>query len=62
MRTFSCFTYDRNHRVPTLSFIFAADESRARTLAMRELADVRDAVSLELCENERVVWTEGLRP
>jgi len=59
MRTFSCFTHARASTVPTLSFIFAADEARARVLAQRELMEVREARLLELCENGRLLWTQA---
>lgn len=58
MRTFSCFTHHQANTVPTLSFIFAEDEVRARLLACRELLDVRDALAVELCENDKVLWTD----
>jgi hypothetical protein len=58
MRIFSCFTHHRASTVPTLSFIFAADEARAKVLARRELREERDAVTLEVCENGKLLWTE----
>lgn len=58
MRLFSCFTHHRASTVPALSFIFAADETRARVLARRELLDVRDALSLEVCEDGKLLWME----
>lgn len=59
MRTFSCFTTDRLHDVPSLSFIFAANEERARELARRELMDVNQAVSVEIHENGKLLWVEA---
>lgn len=59
MRTFSCFTTDRLHDVPSLSFIFADNEERARELARRELMDTTEAVSIELHENGKLLWTEA---
>jgi hypothetical protein len=57
-RTFSCFIFDEQTSVPTLSFIFAADEQQARALARRELMDVRRPASIELCEGDKLVWAE----
>jgi hypothetical protein len=45
--------------VPTLSFIFAANEQRARELARRELMDVKQAVSVEIHENGKLLWVEA---
>lgn len=59
MRTFSCFTFEAEDSVPTLSFIFAANLIRARELARRELMDARRPVSVELCENGRLLWAEA---
>lgn len=61
MRTFSCFTTTQASSTPTHSFIMAADEERARVLALRELKQEPKPVSLELCENGRVLWAERLR-
>ena len=61
MRTFSCFIFDEGSAVPTLSFIFAADEQRARTFARRELMDALRPVSVELCEGGKLVWAEALQ-
>ena len=58
MRTFSCFTTERGCSTPTLSLILAESEQRARELARRELADAHRPVSIELCEGNRVLWTE----
>ncbi len=59
MRIFSCFTHHRASTVPTLSFVLAADEERAKVVARRELMDVRGAVSLEVCEHGKLLWTEA---
>lgn len=59
MRTFSCFTTEAGRQTPTLSFIFAAEEERARKLARRELTDVLRPVWIEGCENGKVLWTES---
>ena len=58
MRTFSCFTSDSRSSVPTLAFIFAEDEVRVRLLARRELLDTKHAVSVEICEGGKLLWTE----
>lgn len=58
MRTFSCFISDSRSAVPTLSLILAEDEARARLLARRELLDTRQAVSIEVCEGGKLLWTE----
>lgn len=62
MRTFSCFTTDRLHDVPSLSFIFAADEDRARELARREMLQIDQAVCVEVRENGRLVFVEAALP
>jgi len=46
---FSCFTHDDWHCVPTLSFLFARNLKRARTLARRQLKETPGAVALEIC-------------
>lgn len=56
MRTFSCFTFDDQRSVPTLSFIFAEDEMRARLLARRELLDTPKGASVEIYERDRLLW------
>jgi hypothetical protein len=58
MRTFSCLVCDGTSALPTLSFILAADEARACLLARRELLDVSQAVSVEVCEGTKVLWVE----
>jgi hypothetical protein len=58
MRTFSCFVSDSLSAVPTLSFILAKDEDRARVLARRELLDNKHALSVEVCEGGKALWTE----
>jgi hypothetical protein len=58
MRTFTCYTYDEAATVPLLSFIFAADEMRARELARRELQDARRPVAVEIHEQGKLLWTE----
>ena len=58
MRTFSCFTFDEQSSTPTLSFIFAPNERRARALARQELLDTERAVCVEVFERDRLLWTE----
>jgi hypothetical protein len=60
MRTFSCFVTERGHDTPTLSLILAASLERARELARRELRGARAPLSIELCEGNRVLWTEEI--
>lgn len=55
MRTFACFVSDLRGGVPTLSFIFAASNNRARELARRELLDTPDSVAVEIVENGRTL-------
>lgn len=59
MRTFSCFTFERNESVPALTFIVTSSLQRARDLARREL--VRgDSIAFEICEGERLLYSEVL--
>lgn len=58
MRVFSCFIRDERSAVPTLSFVFARDLSRARELARRQMAETPGAVSAEICENGAVIAVE----
>lgn len=58
MRTFSCFTFDDRRSVPTLSFLFAEDETRVRLLARRELLATPHASSIEICEGGKLLWIE----
>lgn len=62
MRTFSCVMTERNSATPTLSFILADTEERARELVRRELSRRHDAVSVELCEGAKVLWAQTLGP
>lgn len=59
MRTFTCYTYDEAAAVPVLSFIFAADEQRARELARRELSDALRPMAVEIHERGQVIWREA---
>jgi len=58
VRTFSCFTSEDGSSVPELSFILAGDEVRARLLVLRELLDNKHAMSVEVYEGHRLLWTE----
>jgi hypothetical protein len=62
MRTFACFTTERGSCTPTLSFILAETEQRARELARRELMDARQPLSIELCEGGKVLWAKQVAP
>jgi hypothetical protein len=59
VRTFSCFVTDERSSTPTLSFILAATEQRARELARRELLDALRPVSVEIREGGKLLWTEA---
>ena len=61
MRVFSCFVRNEGSVVPTLSFVFARDLSRARELARRQMAETPGAVSAEICENGAVIAIEPWR-
>jgi hypothetical protein len=58
MRTFSCFTFERNQPVPSLSFIVTPSLVRARELARRELLKERDGVLVEICEGAQLLCVE----
>ena len=58
VRTFACFTTEKGSSTPTLSFILAESEQRARELARRELMDALHPVSIEICEGGKVLWVE----
>ena len=60
MRMFSCFVRERDVETPTLCFILAKSEDRARALARRELLDGRHRASVEICEAGKVLWREEL--
>lgn len=44
--------------VRTLSIILAATDVRARILVRRELLDDKDALSVGVCEGDKLLWTE----
>jgi hypothetical protein len=58
MRTFSCFIFDRRRSIPTLSFVLASDEMRARELARRELMDEAVPLWVEIHEDGRLLGYE----
>lgn len=58
MRTFTCFTSEEGSSVPTLSFIIAQDERRARLLIRREFLGNHRGVSVDVYENDKLLWTE----
>jgi len=58
MRTFTVFIEDSRYSVPTLKFLVAADEVRARELAMRELAASKNHLSVELQESGRSLFKQ----
>lgn len=59
MRHFTCFVYDEVRSVPSLSIIIAADLERARELARRELLSTREGVSVEICEDGKLISAEA---
>ncbi|WP_374468255.1 hypothetical protein [Phenylobacterium sp.] len=61
MRTFSLFIEDRRYSAPTLQFVIAADEHRARELALRELVASGEHLSVEVQENGRTLFREQRR-
>jgi hypothetical protein len=61
LRTFTCFTFDRESSVPATSFILAADEARARALARRELLQEPRSYAVEMRERGKVVWKETIQ-
>lgn len=58
MRTFSCFTSHPHSDVRTLSFILAETNARARVLVRRELLYDKGALSVDVCEDGKLLWTE----
>jgi hypothetical protein len=58
MEIFSCFRHERNRSVPSLSFLLTSSLERARELVRRELLHERDALFVEICDGNRVLWTE----
>lgn len=57
-RVFSCFIEDGRSPVPALCFVFASDEGRARALARRQLAETPGGLSVQICEEGRVIGVE----
>jgi thymidylate synthase ThyX len=58
MRTFSIFIEDRRYSAPTLQFVMAPDEDRARELARRELIASGEHLAIEVQENGRTLFRE----
>ncbi len=58
MRTFTCLLSDTRYTVPTLIFVLAPDDERARELARRELDASRHHDSFELLEDDRLICEE----
>jgi hypothetical protein len=58
VRIFSCSIEGANSSRQIRSVIFAADEQRARELALRELGD-EPVASIEISENGKVVLAEA---
>ncbi|HEY8617624.1 hypothetical protein [Phenylobacterium sp.] len=58
MRTFSFFIEDKRYAAPTLQFVIAADEQRARELALRELGASGEHLAIEVQENGRTLFRE----
>jgi hypothetical protein len=44
--------------MPTLSFILAENEIRARLLARKVLLETKQPLSVEVCEGGKSLWTE----
>ena len=59
MRTFACYITDDRFSVPMLSFIIAADEIRARELALRELMESPHHQRIEMLENGQPIYVRG---
>jgi len=58
MRTFSVFIEDERYSVPTLMFVVAADELRARELAIRELDASKNHLSVEVQESGQFLFRQ----
>jgi len=56
MRTFSCLITDDRYAIPTLAFFLAADERRARELALSRLMDSQHHREVEVLENGRAIY------
>jgi hypothetical protein len=59
VRTFSCFITDDRYSVPTLAFLIAADEQRARELAVRQLFESPHHIEVEIREGGRFLYARG---
>ncbi|MCR5880682.1 SulP family inorganic anion transporter [Phenylobacterium sp. J367] len=58
MRTFSFLIEDRRYATPMTQFVIAADEQRARELALRELKSSGEHLAIEVQENGRTLFRE----
>lgn len=58
VRTFACVVANADSTASIQLWIFAADESRARELARRELANVASAASAEVYEDGKLLFVE----
>jgi hypothetical protein len=58
---FSCLTREGSSSVPTLSVVLAADERRARELALRQVGSDQP-VHIEIREGGRLVLSETTEP
>jgi hypothetical protein len=57
MRTFSFYIHDVRHVVPTLAFITASDEQRAREIAKERLMESLDHLAIEVRENDWLLFS-----
>jgi hypothetical protein len=58
VRTFACIVADADSTASIQLWIFAADESRARELARRELANATSAERAEVYEDGKLLFVE----
>jgi hypothetical protein len=58
MRTFSCFIFEKNKTVPSLTFILSPTLGRARELARSELLSDRNGMFVEICEGSQLLCVE----
>ncbi|HEY2049071.1 MAG TPA: hypothetical protein VGH03_06995 [Caulobacteraceae bacterium] len=65
MRTFTCVVTEALSLTSATTWIFAADDGRARELAVRELANITSPAMAEVYENGKFLFVEyaaGERP
>jgi hypothetical protein len=58
VRTFTCFVVEEGASVPTLSLVLAKTEDRARRLVRMELLHNQLALSVDVYEDGKLLWTE----